>query len=75
MVELVRALKMGDAIEVDYRRDGKPYKVRGFLIPLGLGQGVPSFEGGTGPIRKEIRLIQPDSMGKTKKLEKDKRGL
>jgi membrane-associated protease RseP (regulator of RpoE activity) len=56
MVELVRALKMGDAIEVDYRRDGKPYKVRGFLIPLGLGQGVPSFEGGTGPIRKEIRI-------------------
>lgn len=56
MVELVRTMNHGDAIEVDYRRDGKSYKVRGFLIPSGQGQGIPSFDWESGPIRKEIRI-------------------
>lgn len=56
MVELVRTMNHGDAIEVDYRRDGKSYKVHGYLIPSGQGQGIPSFDWESGPIRKEIRI-------------------
>ncbi|MFM8565943.1 MAG: PDZ domain-containing protein, partial [Bacteroidota bacterium] len=38
LVELIRRLNVGSAVDVRFRRDGAKKRMKGYLIPLGGGQ-------------------------------------
>jgi membrane-associated protease RseP (regulator of RpoE activity) len=54
LVELIRSLEVGSAVDVRFRRDGAKNRARGYLIPAGGPSMLPSWVEGE-PIRIELK--------------------
>ncbi len=59
LVELIRGLEVGSAVDVRFRRDGKSNRMKGYLIPGGGNGALPSWVEGE-PIRIELKEQRAD---------------